>query len=222
MKKLVVAIGDTHFPFTNLDTLERILKFIKEVKPDAVVQMGDLYDWYAASKYPRSQDVMKPGEEIERGRNLAEWMWRRVREAAPKAKCYQLMGNHDDRPLKRVRELTPALESLMLRSVLDLMTFPYVTTIGTRDPLIIDGVNYEHGALKAGQHALDNRMPTVVGHSHVGGVIHNGKLWELNAGWCGDINAPCFSYVRTRLVAQKTTQGVGAVDGFGPRFIPFT
>lgn len=220
MKKLVVAIGDTHFPFANLNTIARIIKLLRDLKPDVVVQMGDLYDWYAASKYPRSQDVMKPGEEIERGRMRAEVMWRTVRDNAPKATCYQLMGNHDDRPLKRIRELTPALESLMMKSVGDLMAFPGVTTVGGREELIIDGVAYEHGALQVGQHALENQRPTVVGHSHVGGVWHRGKLWELNAGWCGDIGAPCFNYVRTKIVAQKTTQGFGAVDEYGPRFIP--
>lgn len=219
MKKLVVAIGDTHFPYNNPVTIRGILDFIKQTKPDVVVQMGDLYDMYSASKYPRSYNITTPEHEMSWGRLDAEKMWAGVRKAAPKAKCFQLMGNHDDRPLKRTLESTPELEHVVARYVSDLLAFPGVETVGGREPLVIDGVNYEHGALKAGQHAIANNMPTVVGHSHVGGVIFNGRLWELNAGWCGDIYAKCFSYVRTRLVASRTTQGFGVVDAMGPRFI---
>ena len=71
----------------------------------------------------------------------------------------------------------------------------------------------------AREHNLKN---TVVGHSHLGGVVYrntfNGIIWELNAGFCGDTESKALSYTPQRLT--KWTKGFGFIDALGPRFIP--
>jgi hypothetical protein len=216
-----VAIGDVHFPWENAATLERIYEIVAEVQPDAVVQMGDLFDLYSASKYPRSHNLMTARDEKLQGRAKAVAFWDRVRSAAPRAERYQLLGNHDLRGFKRSLERLPELEDEVWAALVELMTFDGVTLCEDhREPLRLDDVVYEHGALKHGQHHSENGSNTVCAHSHVGGVVHGSRTWELNAGWCGDSQAPVFDYVRSKLVARKTTQGVGLVDLWGARFVP--
>lgn len=220
-RRTVVAIGDVHFPFASRLTLSRVYEIVMEAQPDAVVQLGDLTDSYSASKYPRSHNIMTPREERAKAREMAVAFWDSVHRAAPSAACYQLLGNHCLRRFKRTLESLPEMEDEVWSALVEDHTFPGVTLCDDpRQPLIIDDVAYEHGALKAGEHCSENGMHTVCAHSHVGGVVHRGRLWELNAGFCADVDAPVFDYVRTRLVAKRTTQGVGLVDGWGGRFIP--
>lgn len=220
-RRLVVAIPDIHFPFENKRTLRAVVDLVAEVQPDAVVQLGDLLDLYSSSRYPRSHNIMTPRDEKREGRARAVAFWDAIRQAAPGAECWQLLGNHDLRSFKRTLERLPELEDEVWSSLRTLMTFDGVRLWeDSRMPLQIDDVAYEHGALKHGQHLGENGMNTVCAHSHVGGTVHRGGAWELNAGFLGDPDAQCFDYVRSRLVAQKTTQGVGVVDSYGPRFIP--
>lgn len=220
-RRLVIAIPDIHFPFENQRSIRAVVDFVGEVQPDVVVQLGDLLDLYSSSRYPRSHNLMTPREEKREGRARAVAFWDAIRQAAPGAECWQLLGNHDLRSFKRTLERLPELEDEVWSSLRALMTFEGVRLHeDAREPLRIDDVAYEHGALKPGQHLSENGMNTVCAHSHVGGTVHRGRSWELNAGFLGDPDAPCFDYVRSRLVAQRTTQGVGAVDGYGPRFVP--
>ena len=55
-KDIIVAIGDTHFPFSSKKVINWIIE--KIIKPNAaqikaVVQMGDLYDLFSYSKFPK-------------------------------------------------------------------------------------------------------------------------------------------------------------------------
>jgi len=220
-RRTVIAIGDIHFPFEHEPTLAAILNTVKDAQPDVIIQMGDLYDLYSSSKYPRSHNIMTPREERLLGRAKAEAFWGQIRKISPKSTCYQLFGNHDLRVFKRTLESIPAAEDEIWESLVRHMCFDGVKLCKDfRQPLIIDGVAYEHGALKHGTHFLDNGMSTVVAHTHVGGTVHKGNIWELNVGWAGDNQAQVFDYVRSKLVAKKTTHGVGIVDHLGPRFVP--
>lgn len=221
--KTVLAIGDTHFPFTSTKSLKRVLELARTLKPQVILQLGDLYDFYSQSKFSRTLDLMTPKAEIDIGLEGACDMWRALRKAAPKAKCYQLQGNHDARPIKRLIEKSPELERFLdLSSLYD---FPGVTMVGDhREELIIDGVCYQHGFRKFGDHVAHNGMSTVCGHSHQGGVVFkrlgDKTLFELNAGFIGDEYSLPFQYTMQRRFS-KWTQGVGLIDSLGPRFIPF-
>jgi predicted phosphodiesterase len=222
--KKVLIIGDTHFPFACIKTLQAIYKKAKEGKPDAIVQIGDLYDFYSASSFPRTHNLMTPLQEFEEARAGAEAMWKNLRAMAPKAHCYQLWGNHDVRPKKRVLEVIPTLEHFFNASLEEAMKFKGVSTLcDDRDELEMDGIIYEHGYLKFGAHMRQNLKPTWAGHSHLGGVLYeklkSGKLlFEANAGYVGDPTSAALSYGRKRW--NKWTKGMGWQDSEGPRFIP--
>jgi UDP-2,3-diacylglucosamine pyrophosphatase LpxH len=221
---LTIAVGDTHFPFHSKAWLSWALDFIAEAQPDNVIQMGDLFDMYAFSKYPRSLNVLTPNEEIDQGRRYAAWFWSEVQRLAPGARCYQLHDdNHGHRANNRAREHYASAERFVEDAVRELHTFEGVTTMANiRGDIVIDDVIYQHGNLKFGAHARKNRQNTVIGHLHRGMLQHDqdGRAWEMCVGWGGSVQHEVFSYAgKTR--AHGTTLGLGVVDSYGARFVPF-
>lgn len=220
MKKILV-LGDIHFPYHHKTALKEALYAIKAEKPDAVVQIGDLYDQYSFSRFTRKNLVL-PETELKEARNYAKDLWSAVNRSG--ARGYQILGNHDVRLLKRAEEKLPEAQELVKESMMELYRFKGVTTIeDDRQELILDGTVFIHGyRSKLGDHARYNRQSTVVGHSHVGGVVfeqyRGDTIWELNAGFLADESAEPLRYRPQR--TSKWTLGFGLIDSRGPRFIP--
>lgn len=218
-----LCIGDTHFPFVSQRVLDFIYEWAEKNKPRRIVQIGDLYDMYCASKFPRSQNVYSPEEEETLARHGAETMWSTLRRICPEAECVQLKGNHDIRPLKRTLESAPSLEHVIAKHLDHLMTFDGVKLIvDPRQEYIVDGIQFIHGyRSKLGDHRDYTLMHTVCGHSHVGGVtfkrLRGQTLWELNCGYAGDPESKALGYTPQRLT--HWTHGLGAIDELGPRFV---
>lgn len=224
-KSTILVIGDTHFPFVNKDCLQAIYEFNKKTQPDYIVQVGDLYDLYAHSKFPRSQNIYKPEEEEIFARKGAEEMWAQLIKDNEKSKRFQLLGNHDVRPVKRVMESLPTLEHVVKEYYKKIMTFSGVTTIEDyRQELIIDGIVFHHGyRSQLGAHRDYTLRNFVCGHSHKGGVVYkrlrDEVIWELNAGFVGDADSKVLAYTAQKIHDQ--TLGWGFIDEYGPRFIAF-
>jgi len=226
-KEKVVIFGDLHFPYVHKKAYKWALDLCKAEKPTHIVQIGDLYDFYWFSKYPKKFLPFSPEQEVQRGLKQAEEFWGQVQAAAPKAKCFQILGNHDERPYKRILEKVPEFESLI--SLDNLFSFPGVET--DFDPrsainLSICGkkIRFQHGHLSGqGRHMLHNQMRVVVGHSHTGGVTYRGLEkeihWELNVGFLGDAEAGPLQYGPQR--RRIWTKGLGIIDELGPRFVPY-
>jgi len=222
-KERILVIGDTHFPFVHKPTLERIYEFAQKVQPTIIIQVGDLLDLYAQSKFPRSLNHYGPEEEERLGMVMANEMWSSLKKICPKAQCYQLLGNHDIRPIKRVLEAAPSLEHVVKSHYKNLIRFEGVTTIDDyRQELIIDGIVFHHGyRSQLGSHRDYVLRNFVCGHSHKGGVVFKRLreeiIWELNAGFVGDADAKALSYTAQKIHDQ--TLGWGYIDEYGPRFI---
>lgn len=220
----ILIIGDAHFPFVHKPTLEKIITFAQTHQPKHIVQIGDLYDLYSHSKFPRSLNIYTPDQELDLGRGEAEAMWKRLLDACPDAKCYQIMGNHDVRPMKRVIEAAPALESIIRRGLKPYFEFTGVQTIDDyREILSIQGIGFHHGYLsQLGGHRDFNQRNMVVGHTHKGGTVFRAladrTIWELNVGFIGDETSKVMGYTPTKTTGW--TLGNGWIDQYGPRFIP--
>jgi predicted phosphodiesterase len=225
VKDLMAIAGDTHFPFIHKPTQKLFLEFNKKEKPKYIIQMGDLFDMYSYSKFPRSHNIYKPQEEIELARGMAEEFFATLRKDNPKAKMFNLLGNHDVRPIKRVMEGLPEFEHIAKDYLKKIATFNGVTLVEDyRDILKIQGIGFHHGYLNAlGQHRDKNLMSMVVGHTHRGGVSYRrfggDTFFELNAGLMGDPNSKGLSYTDTKI--QEFTLGFGVIDQLGPRFIHY-
>lgn len=216
-------MGDTHFPFTHLPTIEMFYEWISENQPTHVFQMGDLHDQFSQSRFPRKH-IINPYEEIKQSIKMASEFWKDVRRYVPNAHCIQICGNHDSRAEKRIIEKCPELHPLLEDGLRKLYTFTGVEThMDPRQELIVEGINITHGHRKHGDHMMECMMPTICGHTHVGGVvfkkIRHQLLWELNCGYAADPTHEALKYTAKSYV--HWTHGFGVVDKFGPRFIPW-
>lgn len=221
----IIAIGDAHCPWLHKPTFTKILQIIEAFQPEAVVQMGDLFDFYSFSRFPKSPGIITAEQELIEGRHTAEEMWRLIEKACPSSKKYQILGNHCDRPIKRAKEVAPDLMAFVGPAIRRLYEFDGVETIhDSTSELILDDIVFMHGfRSKLGDHCKHNMMNTVVGHSHRGGVyfwptIKGKQLWELNAGYIADPSADPLRYSQQRYT--HWSRGLGLIDSHGPRFIP--
>jgi predicted phosphodiesterase len=224
--KKILVIGDVHAPFEHKKALESLYEFAKETQPDFIIQVGDARDQYAFSKFPKSQNVYSPREEEELATKALAEMWQRLQEAAPKAKCVMLLGNHCIRPVKRIMESNPEAEHIIEAHLKKIMTFDNVETIyDSREEYECCGILFHHGVYSnLGQHRDHALQNMVVGHTHRGGVsyrrIRGETLWELNAGFIGDPESKVFSYTAFKKT-NNYTLGWGYIDKYGPRFCHF-
>lgn len=223
----ILVIGDLHLPYHNKRALRRIYEAIKKEKPTHIIQIGDLYDQYSFSRFTK-KNITTSTRELSRARKNGLHFWNTCRSLDRNAKCYQLLGNHDARLIKRIAEKVPEAYELVKEKLDELYTFKGVRTIyDDRTELKICGITFMHGyRSKLGDHMRYNRVSTVCGHSHVGGVIYeqsNGRIiWELNAGYLADEKSEPLKY--SPQSTRKWTLGYGLITWkagvAAPQFVP--
>lgn len=222
-KRKILLLGDVHFPFHSPEALEKVYEFAQREQPDDIIQVGDLYDFLAHSKFPRSHNVFSAREEERLARQEAEKMWAKLKELCPNANCHQLIGNHDLRPLKRILEAYPEAEDWAQVRWEELMTFPGVTTyFDSRTPLEIDGILFCHGFLGKQMAHLDHFQQNVVfGHLHKLWCAYkrvNGKvIFEMCCGFLADPESKALTYTPSKF--SNYSLGFGYIDEYGPRVI---
>lgn len=228
----VAVMGDLHAPFHSVPTVKQFIHYVRTEEPTHVIQMGDMYDFYAFSRFPGPR-ILTPEEEVRLGRKFADEFWDAVRQAAPGARRIQLVGNHDVRPAKRMQEKAPELSAMF--SIEKCMSFRGVHThwgdllenhgsieMDATTPFVLDNVNYIHGAKsKLGQYVTNYKEHYVVGHLHRAGThyieFEDVYAWEHNCGYGGDPQAKCFSYAPK---PRGWTLGHSAIRNDVPTFFP--
>lgn len=222
MKTNVLFIPDTHFPYVDKSALKKVLKLVKKGNFTHIVQAGDCLDLYSFSRYEKDANHTTPHEELSRGLDMATKMWADIRKAAPKAKLYQLIGNHEDRLSKTIAKKAPELAGLVT-TIQDLYCFPGVKVLkSSKDHLEIDGVIYTHGHYtKLGDHAKFYRASCVHGHSHKIGIFFeqtaSGLIWEMDCGFLADKDALPLQYTQSKL--SKWTLACGIIENGQPRLV---
>ena len=220
----IAVISDIHWPFASEKVLAKFREYVAINKPEWVVLNGDAWDMYSHSKFAKSHNVFTPRDEQNTARAANLKFWQGIIEVHPKAKCYQLLGNHDIRPMKRVLEVYPEAEDWIAEKLKEMFTFDGVTTMfDHREELIIGDIAIFHGyRTQLGAHRDYTLMNCINGHSHVGGTvfrrIRDTILWELNSGLAGMAESKGLTYTPQRIT--NWTTGFGVVDANGPRFIP--
>jgi len=218
----ILAIPDLHCPWVHKAKVSKLLDMIPQIKPTHVVILGDSFDMYSFSRFPRSLNLMTPNEEILTARACMEEIWSAITNRAKKAKKFQLKGNHSTRVNKQLMAKFPELESIL--DIDHLWEFPGVKTIhDASDDLIINDIAFTHGHFtKLGDHVKQMNRSVCVGHSHRPGVFYINRddrtLFELNCGYLADPYAKPLIY-RPMKRYFDWVHGFGVIDKNGPRFI---
>ena len=227
-QKTIVCVGDPHMPFQSQACMDWILDIILPALGPvfATVCMGDLYDFFSYSRFPKRMS-MTPKDETFQARDEAEKFFERIRKRKPWAKHFLLKGNHDDRLAKYVVNKVPELDHWF--DYKSMWEFPKIHTMfDSKEPLVIDEINFIHGHSKVGEHSrqLDFPKGVVTGHNHIGQInwFRSGKkdkyCFEACAGYTANPFHESLIY-RPMTKFFKWTQGVLVIQDGIPLFIPY-
>ena len=90
----VLFVSDIHAPFQDNMAIKAIISFGKWLKPDKIIFMGDVIDFYAISKFSKDPvRAMRLQNEIDEAHSIL----RIFRKEFPKVEMVYLKGNHEAR-----------------------------------------------------------------------------------------------------------------------------
>jgi len=187
---------DIHFPYHNQKALKSAMNFMEDFKPDVVVQLGDLVDFYALSTYSKDPSRLLT---LQQELDLANDFWREVRLRCPDAELYMKEGNHEERLQKTIYskpELSP-IAALDLKCLLGLNKYG-VSFYRTHERLCFNNcLLVTHGKYVRGKPGasamaeLETRwISGISGHTHRAAKVidcKNGKYYTwVESGFLGD------------------------------------
>lgn len=167
MKKILV-IPDIHFPYEDKPAINCVLSSIKQYKPDEIVLLGDLVDFYKVSHYVKTDSrALSVQEECD----IAHSFLSILRKICP-GKITLIEGNHENRLIKFLSSRSPELSDirgLTLKSLLRLDELK-INLIKYNHDYILHGIHFIHGTA-AGKTATRSCIAkygtnTIQGHTH--------------------------------------------------------
>ncbi len=208
---LIIPDGHAHPKFNN-ERADYLGKLILDLKPDVVVNLGDMFDMPSMAPYDKGKKSFQGrsyNKDLEAGLDFDERIWAPIRKAKKRRPySFFLEGNHEFR-LKKLLEIQPELEGTVSFKDFDLdRNYDQVIEYEGNTPGIVtvDGINYSHyfvsgvmGRPIGGEHPAYSLITKeftscTCGHIHVGDysirTTANGrKLHGLVAGVYQDYNS---------------------------------
>jgi Calcineurin-like phosphoesterase len=237
--KIHLVIPDPHaHPDHNNDRADWLGRLILDLKPDVVINLGDMFDMASMSGYDKGKKSFHGRsfrKDLDAGLDFDERIWAPLRQAK-KRKPYSvyLEGNHENR-LKKMLELQPELEGTvgfedfgLKRNYHEIIEYEGQTP-GTIE---VDGVNYAHffvsgvmGRPIGGEHPAYSLLTKqfvscTAGHTHVldfaeRSTVNGKKIFGCVAGVYQDYNSDWAGEVNkiwTRGVVVKRNVEGGQYD----------
>lgn len=186
MSKKYIIVPDQHAkPKTNQDRATWVGRFIKETKPDVVVNMGDMADMQSLCSYDKGKKSFQGRrykDDIDSHLEFQERLWEPVKKAKKKLpQRIALIGNHEER-ISRAIENQAELEGVIGYDDLNLREW-YDTVVpyngSTPGAIILDEVTFAHyiisgisGRPISGEHHAHSLLTkthgsAIVAHSHL-------------------------------------------------------
>lgn len=217
----ILVLPDIHLPFHNKAAIKRIAEFNKTYKADLVIQLGDLVDAHAWSRWPKASSAMSPDHEFAKARKGAEWLHKLF------PKMVILHGNHDLRASNK--RLDAGIPSQFIKTFAELFNFKGWTFHEPKRLLTVNTpkgkVSFCHGD-EAGGTPLEKAK--TLGHSLVQGHTHkatisyhtgqDGKtVFGAEGGHLVDVDSYAFRYALGSL--KKGTIGFLVIEKGIPTFV---
>lgn len=109
-QKKVTVMADIHFPYPHKPSLSVALGRAEERKPDLIIILGDLIDFYKISKFNKRPTERRPYEEMMEARAFLE----DLRSRFPDAQIIYKEGNHEERLDRYVSDKAPDVYELFV------------------------------------------------------------------------------------------------------------
>lgn len=186
MSKIHLVIPDSHaHPNYHNNRADWLGKLILDLKPDVVINMGDMFDMPSMSSYDKGKKSFYGRSyraDLDAGLEFDERMWAPLRKAKKRLPLRLFLeGNHEER-MKRALELSPELDGTIGFKDFELnKNYDEVIEYdgGTPGIVAVDGVYYAHymasglkglpvGGVHHANSLLDKQhVSCTVGHSHL-------------------------------------------------------
>lgn len=116
----VVVLPDIHAPRHHQESINLVCEFIRDYKPDGIIQLGDLCDFNSIARFDTIQtsDLISIDKEIASANKVLD----QIDEAAQESVKWKVMceGNHDHRPETfRLNRWTKQVQDVLGRERLD-------------------------------------------------------------------------------------------------------
>lgn len=230
--KLTVCVSDLQVPYHDKRAVATLSKFIKAVKPDNVVSVGDEMDFQTISKWAH-------GTPLEYERTIGRDRDATVRILEDLRVKHVIRSNHTDRLFNTVMLRAPGLISLPELELPNFLRFPDLgVTYHSKPYELVPGWLLMHGdegnvSQNGGTTALNlakrTGMSVVCGHTHRMGLVHHSEsfsgvptrtLWGMEVGNLMD--AKQASYLKGGISNWQQGFGVLWQDGkkVTPQIIP--
>ena len=207
-EKSAVVLGCVHVPFHNRELIDKVIKLIRDTKPDEIILNGDFVDCNALSDYERGK-VSKTNVTLEEEYEEANKVLDRMEKASPNSKIVYLFGNHEERYFRWKADVNNSKYGDMLNPVKALgleERGAKVITDYKKGYHMFGDLEIMHGEYHnihvAKKHLETFHSNVLFAHTHRVQTYREGKTCAYNMGWLGDKNAPAFSYAPRGMMSK--------------------
>lgn len=193
----VFVFSDVHLPFHSKEAVESAISYGRKLKPDVVVLLGDIADFYNISRWEKDPKLRDFRAEIESVKQFLEW----IRGKFPKARLIYKFGNHECRYDKFIYNKAPELWNLEALQMHNILEFEQLGIERVDDQVIMAGQlamlhGHETGkSLSAPVNParglfLRTKHTALIGHLHQTSGHGESNMWH-DETFCWSIGALC-------------------------------
>lgn len=193
--KRILAVPDIHFPFHDKIAIQLMIEVAKDFKPHEVVFLGDVFDFYSASRFEKNpeKDYKLFYDEIKEARQLFQELLSKFQKVQRFTMCE---GNHEKRLEKYIAANAPKLGGLFrTNEVLGIPNEVVYLPYGRENHYKVGKLIFTHGS-RAGENPAASmvkkyRSSVLFGHVHrlqeyTIADFHGNQHVGLTPGWLGN------------------------------------
>jgi len=222
MKKRILVISDTHFPYCHKDTFKFLSAIAYEYDINTVCHVGDVVDNHYPSYHEKEAGCYGGSEEIK----LARKHCQKLESLFPEMKI--ALGNHDILPKRKANSAQVPLEWVnspnsvyQLQGGWSWRQSHYVDYFDNLRFLLVHsiGANLKTNALRYSHSSVQGHHHSVFGTHYAADT--DTLRWTMGVGCLIDPHAPAFEYDKRNIISRPIL-GSGVVIEGSPLAIPMT
>lgn len=209
--RTIMVWPDTHAPYHSPEAVAVALNVLKSVRPNGLVIIGDFFDLYSVSRFPKDPArKTRLRDEIDGGLPILDAI-----EALGIENVWFMEGNHEVRFDALIEAQAPALHGMTsMQKEIRIKERGWHWT-PYKKSLKLGRMLYSHDFGRSGVHAAYQGLSDIggnicFGHTHKLGTSYRGHHTALNCGWLGDVEA--IDYRHADIARREYQLGFGLVD----------